>query len=229
MKPAILLSGTLCDGRAFGTLPEYLAAPLVLDHSSFSDARTAAAVLLPSVPPGSLGIAFSLGGWILLEMLRLAPSHFGGILLISGNAHPDMPENAEARRERINLAREAGFDALFAMEWPLMLGQDRQDDPSIRSIILAMAEDAGHAVHARQAEMNISRPDHRALATNPPLPIHVVAGAEDRLCPRERYEVAASGPSSSLTIAEGVGHYLPLEAPDVLPPLLKSRFPEYCA
>ena len=229
MRPAVLLPGTLCDGRAFGILPDRLAAPAILDHSAFQDARAAAAALLGSVPPGSLGIAFSLGSWVLLEMLRLDPARFGAILLVSGNAHPDVPDNAAARRERVSAARVLGFELLFAEEWPAMLGRAERDDGARRALIIAMAEQCGHDCHARQAEMNITRPDHRALALAAPVPIHVVAGADDGLCPRARYEAAAAGQASSLTIIEGAGHYLPIEAPEALAALVKTRFPEYCA
>lgn len=229
MRPAVLLPGTLCDGRVFGTLPDRLARPAILDPSSFSDARTAARDLIEQVEPGSLGIAFSLGGWVLLEMVRLDPMRFAGVVLLSGNTHPDAPQNAQGRRDRVVFARARGFGALFSGEWPAMLGEGHRDDPVIRATILAMADAAGHDSHARQAEMNITRPDHRILASDPPVPIHVFAGAEDALCPPDRYETAASGPASSLTVVDGAGHYLPLEAPEALASALKPCFPEYFA
>lgn len=229
MRPTVLLPGTLCDGRVFGTLPGRLAAPTMLDHSPFSDAGRAAEALLTTVPSGSLGIAFSLGSWVLLEMLRRDPARFDGIVLISGNAHPDAPDNAIARRARVGAARERGFAAVFTGEWSAMVGPARLSDRTLRATVLAMAEDAGHDSHARQTETNISRPDHRALAAAPPVPIHVIAGAMDRLCPRDRYAQAAAGPASSLTVIDHAGHYVPLEAPDALGAVLATRFPEYCA
>lgn len=228
MKTTVLLPGTLCDERIFGALQQQLLHPLNLDHSRWSDAHAAAIAMLDEVPRGSIGISFSLGGWILLEMLRLDPSRFAGIVLVSGNAFPDATENARMRRDRVMMARDKGFDAMFAADWPLMLGPSHRADRAIQEAILSMAERAGHERHARQAEMNINRPDHRQLTKAPPIPIHVVAGTHDGLCPRQRYEEAASGPDSSLTLVEGVGHYVPLESPAVLPSLMKARFPEYC-
>ncbi len=227
MKTTVLLPGTLCDERVFGALPQHLAQPLALDYSAWADTRTAAAALLSKVPAGSIGIAFSLGSWVLLEMLRLAPKRFAGIILVSGNAYPDAPENAKMRRDRVALARAEGFSALFADDWPKMLGHKHRDDPALRRLIVAMAEHAGHESHARQAEANISRPDHRQYASASPIPVHVIAGTEDGLCPRERYEAAANGPGSSLTMVADTGHYLPLEAPVALRSLINARFPEY--
>lgn len=226
MTATILLPGTLCDARVFGTVSPHLAAPVHLDFGAFSDARAAARALIGDVPAGSLGMAFSLGSWVLLEMLRLDPERFRAIVLLGGNAHPDAAENAAMRRARVERAREQGFDALFADEWPAMLGEAHRDDKALRGLILDMANAAGHARHACQAELNISRPDCRDLAARPPRPIHVLAGAQDGLCPRARYEAAASGPGSSLTILEESGHYVPLEAPDAVLALLGRTCPE---
>lgn len=179
--------------------------------------------------PETVGIAFSLGSWVLLEMARMAPERFTAIVLISGNAYPDAPENAFKRHERVARGRDFGFDAIFADEWDIMLGTGSRDDAATRSMILDMAEAVGHDRHARQAEMNINRPDLRAFVANPPMPIHVVAGTADGLCPRDRYEQAASGAHSTLTLLDGIGHYVPLEAPEALANRIDRLFPEYVA
>lgn len=229
MKPAVLLPGTLCDERIFGAIQKHLAQSQVLDFSPWPDTHAAAAALIDQVPPHSVGIAFSLGSWVLLEMLKLAPTRFDGIVLISGNAHPDVPENAAMRRDRVRFAKQNGFEALFANDWPAMLGQGHVENKEIRTAILSMAESAGHDLHERQAEANISRPDLRAFVNSPPMPLHVIAGAEDGLCPRDRYEAVVAGAGSSLTLVDGAGHYLPLEAPDAVIEFLLSHFPEICA
>ncbi|RVQ64621.1 alpha/beta hydrolase [Croceicoccus ponticola] len=228
-KSAVFLAGTLCDDRVFGCLPHRFQNSKVLDHSALGDARIAALNMVEAIPPGTLGIAFSLGSWVLLELARLAPDRFSGIVLISGNAFPDAPENAAKRRERVARAREEGFAALFADDWDHIIGRERRYDPAVRSLIVKMAEAIGHDRHEQQTEMNISRPDLRTMVENPPVPIHVIAGSDDGLCPRNRYEQAAAAPGSSLTVLEGVGHYVPLEAPDALLGVIDRLFPEYAA
>lgn len=227
MKPTVFVPGTLCDHRVFGALPDRVRAPVVVDYSAFSSARAAAVALLPSIPKGSLGISFSLGGWILLEMLRLDPDRFDAILLISGNAHPDASGNAEVRRARVARARVNGFQSVFAEEFDDALGALHREDPDIRDVIVEMAEDMGHDAHAHHAEINIARPDLRGFVADPPRPIHVLAGAQDGLCPRDRYELAAAGPHCRLMLVEGAGHYLPLEDPEAIHTYARAHFPEH--
>ncbi|MES2290321.1 MAG: alpha/beta hydrolase [Pseudomonadota bacterium] len=227
MKPAFLVPGTLCDGRVFGDLVDRLGIPIIADYSAFSSVRDAAVALLPTVPRGSLGISFSLGGWILLELLRLDPDRFEAVVLISGNAHPDGPENAVNRRARVARARADGFQAVFAEEWDGALGPLHRDDPVIQAAIVDMADTAGHDSHARQAEINISRPDFRGFVSNPPCSIHVIAGAQDGLCPQDRYESAAAGPRSRLKVIEGAGHYVALENKAALAAYVQAHFQEY--
>ena len=85
-----------------------------------------------------------------------------------------------------------------------------------------MAEAVGADGLARQAEMNINRPDLRATAANAKVPLLVVAGDEDRLCPPERYAAAAKGIAASRETVPNSGHFLPLEAPSAVRPLMAS-------
>ncbi|MFC4295966.1 alpha/beta fold hydrolase [Novosphingobium tardum] len=226
---AVFLPGTLCDARVFGLLQHSLEGARINNIATYGDATDAARHLVGTVEPETLGVAFSLGSWVLLEMARLAPERFRGIVLISGNAFPDASENAISRRDRVTRGRESGFNAVFAEEWDRMLGPQHRTNTALRSLIVEMAEAVGHERHALQTEMNINRPDLRAFAARARVPIHVIAGSADGLCPRDRYEQAASGPDSTLTVLDGVGHYVPLEAPAVLAAHLYRLFPDYVA
>src|SRR3546814_15996237 len=81
------------------------------------------------------------------------------------------------------------------------------------TLIADMAEAAGDEVHARQAEMNIHRPDLRSLVSTSQRPILALAGEDDRVCPRERYLDLQRAPNAALKIVESAGPFLPLEAP----------------
>lgn len=76
-----------------------------------------------------------------------------------------------------------------------------------------MAESEGDEVHMRQAEMNIHRPDLRAVVNASNRPILAMAGMDDRVCSRDRYLALQDGPSTTLKLINGAGHFLPLEAP----------------
>lgn len=228
MIPTVLLGGTLCDERLFDAMLPGLAAPLILDHRGFDRADAAAAALIDHIPAGALAIGFSLGGWIVLELAQRWPGRLVGAVLISGNAYPDAAGNAAGRRDRVERGRQIGLGPLIEAEKDLLLGKGSRSDPSAFATVRAMAERCGHEVHARQAELNIHRGDHRSFVATTDLPILVVAGDQDPLCPRERYEEAAAGPRSHLRIIEGAGHFLPLEAPRATLEAIEKVFPEAC-
>ena len=213
----VWLPGTLCDERVFGDLPDILGEPAHhVTMSDFSNVGDAAAATSDTVSQRFVAIGFSLGGFVALELLRRAPERVAGVVLISGNAHPDTPANADARREEIRFARENGMPALIGRSWPRLVGLSSRADAGLLQVLIDMAESVGLEGLSHQAEMNISRPDLRATAADAAVPLLLVAGGEDRLCPLERYAAAASGATASLEVVPDAGHFLSLEAPHAL-------------
>ena len=226
MTTTILLPGTLCDGAVFEAIVPRLRDSRTLDFRDCDRAEAAADRLAGQLPERFVGIAFSLGGWVLLEIARRFPQRVIGLALLSGNAFPDDLANAAIRRGKVDAARRSGLTAMVAADWPGVVGSAARDDTRLRDTVAEMAERCGHEVHARQAELNIHRPDRRDTIAVFPWPVLVVAGTEDRLCPVERYEHAASGPGGRLKRLPGVGHYVPLEAPEAVTAAVASMFPE---
>lgn len=206
---AIFVPGTLCDARIFADLRERLpdVHGKVLDLAAHESVEAAAVSALADAPARFVAIGFSLGGFVTLAMLRLAPERLRGVVLIAGNAHPDAPENAATRLADVERARDVGMAAFVAERFP--------NDAS-RHLIAAMAGALGHDAHARHAAMNITRPDLRDTAHCSAVPLLVIAGERDPFCPRERYEIAAAGPMAQLRVIPGAGHYLPIDAPDAV-------------
>lgn len=208
----VLIPGTLCDERVFAPLVSELS--LVARYVSLTGhdrVESAATAILNVAPAHFVAIGFSLGGFVALEIMRHAPERLAGVILLSGNAHSDDPLNAASRRKEVALARDMGVGAVVSANIERFLGSEASGDPAIVETIAAMAETFGPEELASQAEMNIHRPDFRALTAAPPVPLLVVAGAEDQLCSAERYRAAAAG--GDLVTLTGCGHFVPLEAP----------------
>jgi pimeloyl-ACP methyl ester carboxylesterase len=206
---AIFVPGTLCDARIFADLRARLpdVRGKVADLAAHESVEAAAVSALADAPARFVAVGFSLGGFVALEMLRVAPERLRGVVLIAGNAHPDAPENAATRTAEVERARDVGM-ATFVTEW--------YPNDASRQLIIAMAAALGHDAHARHAAMNIARPDLRDVAHGSAVPLLVIAGERDPLCSRERYEIAAAGPMAQLRVISGAGHYLPIEAPDAV-------------
>ncbi|WP_137752235.1 alpha/beta hydrolase [Sphingopyxis sp. L1A2A] len=213
-RPLICLGGTLCDARVFAPLLNCLSrSASIWSHSRFECIPKAAVGLLDALSEEFVAIGFSLGGFIALDALRLAPDKVAGVILISGNAFPDDPANARARRDDVAAGRREGLRALMKRRGAAFVSPSCAIPNDVVDMIAEMAEAEGHSVHARQAEMNIRRPDLRAVVAASERPILALAGVDDHICPSDRYRDLQRAPNATLTMIEGAGHFLPLEAP----------------
>jgi pimeloyl-ACP methyl ester carboxylesterase len=210
----ICLGGTLCDERVFAPLIARLSRPATTwSYNQYDRVADAGAALLDAGPERFVAIGFSLGGFIALEALRLGPDRVAGVVLLSGNAFPDNLANAHARRDDVAAGRREGLRAFMKRRRGTLVSPARADSDDVVDLIADMADAEGDDVHARQAEMNIHRPDFRRVVAVSDRPILALAGAQDRVCPQDRYLDLQRVPNVTLKMVECAGHFLPLEAP----------------
>jgi pimeloyl-ACP methyl ester carboxylesterase len=213
-SPIVAIPGTLCDHRLFQPLEMALGRTFhCVETHHASSIADAAANALREAPDRFVALGFSLGGWVALDLLRLAPERVVAVILLSGNALPDDPANHAGRRAAVEAARRGGMKAFILDNLPRWVGDGALDSADTSAALITMAEHVGHDGHQRQAEMNITRPNLLAVADHSSVPILLLAGADDRLCPSERYARTGVSPRVQLVTLPGVGHYLPLEAP----------------
>lgn len=215
MAPVVLIPGTLCDGRVFAPMLERLdLAATEIQPISHDNVVDAARHVLATAPPRFVALGFSLGGFVVLELLRLAPDRIVGAALIASNAHPLQPGGAESRRAEVARAREVGVAGLIETLWPTYVAGDRLGDATLKQVVVAMAEDVGIERFAAQAELAIGRPDSRATVKQTAIPLLALCGDQDAMSSPERCAVFANAPRARVVELPGVGHFLPLEAPD---------------
>lgn len=212
--PALFVPGTLCDQAVYEPMLAHL--DLEPNHAppiDWPDVASAANALLDCAPRRFLGIGFSLGGFVLLELLRRAPERLLGMVFIASNPLPLRPGKADGRRADATLARERGVSAVIARLWPNYVAPHRLDNVEIRSAIEAMAERVGVERFVKQTELGITRPDSRDTLRSATLPILALCGAVDRAGPpgsRQSFEEI-----TRVRVVEfaKTGHFIPLEAP----------------
>ncbi len=213
--PLVCIGGTLCDERLFAPMLERLGRAADVWLPNMHDRIDAAATaLLDSVPGPFVALGFSLGGFVAIEALRQCPDRVRGLVLVSGNAFPDDPTNAIARRADVAAGRELGLHNWMISRTALLCANQLAHSVTMMTILAEMAAGQGDDVHARQAELNIHRPDLRAVVSAANVPMLAIAGSSDRLCPAERYLELAHSANMRLVIIGGAGHFLPLEKPD---------------
>lgn len=213
VAPLVCVPGTLCDARLFDPMLAALGCAAQVFELADDSVGAAAGRMLAAAPPRFVAVGFSLGGFVVLEVLRRAPGRLAGAVLIASHAHPDSPAAAAERTRQAVLFDQGGPAALIADRWPRYVAAGALDRSRLRGAIMAMAAGFDSAAFARQSALAASRPDARAAGNPARVPLLVLGGDADALCPPERARAAALALDGTYVALPGVGHFAPLEAP----------------
>src|SRR5215213_3598245 len=111
-EPLVLLPGLLCDQRLFApqlpalaSLRQVLIPDLTQDDSIEGMARR----VLDAAPDRFALAGLSMGGYVALEIMRLAPGRVSRLALLDTRARSDTPEETARRRGLLELSAEGEF------------------------------------------------------------------------------------------------------------------------
>jgi pimeloyl-ACP methyl ester carboxylesterase len=215
--PLVLVPGLLCDDRLWRDQAEHLADlvdPTVADITRGVSVLEMAHAVLDAAPERFALAGLSLGGYVALEIMRVAPERVARLALLDTSARADTPEQTAARRELVELSREGRFDEVPRRLLPDLVHPDRLDDERLTSVVLSMADVVGPEAFVRQEEAIIGRPDSRGDLPGIACPTLVLCGREDALTPLHLHEeMAARIPGSRLRVIDECGHLSTLERP----------------
>ena len=185
---------------------------------SIEDMADDAAALLEALDiPAAAVAGFSMGGYILAQMLVRHPLKVRAAAFVStGGANADPPERQEARMKSMQFVIDEGtaafadafvpqlFTPAYAASHPDEVGQTREVIEGQRPASIALLLDA-----LRQ------RVDVAYYLKDIHVPCAVIGGEEDALISaqtmRELHEIL---PGSTVDLIGGVGHMSPVEAPE---------------
>lgn len=215
--PLLLLPGLLCDHRLWQHQIDGLAGLAQCTVADLTGANTIAGLAqaaLAQAPAGRFVLAgLSMGGYVALEIMRLAPERVSALALLDTSARPDTPEATAARHE---LLRHAGPDLqrVIATLLPRLVHPSHLSDPAIVGVITAMARSVGRNAFVRQIKAIIGRADSRPSLGRIACPTLVLCGREDALTKVEVHEELVAGiPGARLVVIEDAGHLTPIERP----------------
>jgi pimeloyl-ACP methyl ester carboxylesterase len=220
----LILPGLLEDADAFGhqvtTLREHgaVVAADLTRHDTMAGLARAAFEQAPQGPLAVLG--HSMGGYVLLEMLRQDPGRITSAVFLNTNARPDSEESTANRRRLMELAGR-DFPAVIRSLMPKLVAEAHLADSRITGTITSMALATGKEAFARQQEAIIGRPDSRPGLGAITCPTLVIAGEQDQVMPVEVVREIAEGiPGARFEVVAGSGHMTSLERPAALTRLL---------
>jgi len=214
----VLVSGLLCDELMWqGQLTALAAAAdcWVADHTRSETMAEVAADVLRDAPFEKFALAgLSMGGYVVLEMMRQAAHRVQRLALLDTTARSDTAEQTRKRRDFISLAERGRFLGITDVLLPLLIHPSQLANRELASTIRKMAKNTGRDAFIRQERAIISRSDSLPLLSRIACPTLVMCGRQDALTPLALHEELAAGISGSrLEIVEECGHLSTMERP----------------
>jgi pimeloyl-ACP methyl ester carboxylesterase len=158
----------------------------------------------------------SIGGYLTMAVLRLAPERVGGLVLIDTKATADTPEAAENRLRLAERAEAEGVSGWLAesMLPNLLAERTRTEEPGVVETVRNLIDSQPPTGVAWAARAMAARPDSQEALAGTDVPALLVVGEEDTLTPPEAARaIAGVLPEAELVVLPGAGHLTPLEDP----------------
>lgn len=179
--------------------------------------------ILETAPEKFAMAGLSMGGYVALEMMRLAGNRVTHLALIASSARQDTPERKHQRNAMINLSKKGKFLGISPRLLPSIIAREHLDNPAVYGPILAMAETIGRKGFIRQETAAMSRRDQCDTLQAITCPTLVIVGNSDRLTPPHLSEEMHQGVAgSTFHMLEACGHLPPLEQPETVTRLMQQ-------
>lgn len=224
-EPLVLLSGMLGDARLWDDVAASLADvalpwPARIDRDD-SIAEMAGSVLAEAPPRFALA-GHSLGAVVALEIIRQAPERVSRLALLNASARGPAEVQIESWQRWHRRTEEGEFDEV-ATELARATLSDADQSPELVTRNRRMADTVGREGFLRQLAAQCTRPDSRAALATIDVPVLVLSGQRDEICPPAlQAELAQLCPPARLATIAEAGHMAPLEQPAAVTAVLRE-------
>ena len=189
MYPLMMLPGLMNDARVWEPISRALdrERPCVICPTTEEEGVEAiAAVAIKAMPAGPFCVVgFSLGGYVAMEVFRLAPKRVRGLALLATGGRSEDEQGRAFRQHMIEVTRSSSdaFENAARSFLPRVLHPEHLNNVAIVSILTDMARSVGSDGFVRQQITAMHRPDSLSTLQNVHVPALVLCGAEDQICP----------------------------------------------
>jgi len=226
VKTLVMIPGMMCDERIFAPQIEGLSDSIriiVADISGHSTVQDLAAEVLKKSPPKFHLLGHSMGGIVAMEMYAQEPSRIEKLVLMDTNHKAELEEVKAMRDPQMKAAKEGKLVDVMRDEMKPNYLDASDNRESILQTCMEMAKSMGPEVFINQSKALQTRVDQQSTLSLIAVPVLVICGSNDILCPVERHELMHSIINDSeLKIINNAGHIPTLEQPKETTEVLKK-------
>ena len=219
-EPLVLVPGLNCTDALFAPQIRALAgerAVVVAENRLDETLEGMAQRLLAGAPERFALGGLSMGGYVALAVMRLAPERVTRLALLDTTARPDTEEASANRRRLIALAEQGRFEEVHPVLWQRLVARERLSDRALEGEVRGMMVDTGAQAFIRQQRAIMARPDARPDLPRIAVPTLILVGDEDQITPPAMAEEMADAiAASSLVVVPGCGHLSTMEQPEAV-------------
>ncbi len=158
----------------------------------------------------------SMGGYVLMALLRRHPERVSGVILMATKATADTASGKQGRDDMIALARSDGAAAIAEKMLPRMLtSRTRSEDPGLVDFVRSMmASTSVEGIVGALGAMR-DRPDSTSTLEGVLVPSLVIGGGADEIAPPAETEAMQRAiPGAEFALIPDAAHLLNLEQPE---------------
>lgn len=212
-----MVPGMMCDERIFSPQIEALSQNLevtIADISNFSSVRELASDVLKKAPKKFSLLGHSMGGIVAMEIYSQEPNRIEKLILMDTNPKAELDEVKLKREPQIREVNKGKLLEVMRDEMKPNYLAESENKRSVLNICMDMALSLGPDVFINQSRALQSRLDQQNTIQSINIPVLIMCGSEDKLCPVERHEMMHNMISDSdLKIINNAGHMPTLEQP----------------
>ena len=207
----------MCDERIFSPQIEELSQNLevtIADISNFSSVSELASDVLKKAPKSFSLLGHSMGGIVAMEIYSQEPKRIEKLILMDTNPKAELDEVKLKREPQIKEVNKGKLLEVMRDEMKPNYLAESENKRSVLNVCMDMALTLGPDVFINQSRALQSRLDQQNTIQSIKIPVLIMCGSEDKLCPVERHEMMHNMISDSdLIIINNAGHMPTLEQP----------------
>lgn len=155
----------------------------------------------------------SMGGYVVMELLRRAPERLAGALLVDTKADADTEEAAAGRHVMAEAVLAKGRPVLDPMVDALLGTTTRTSRPDVVDRVVGWLDQVSPRSVAWAQRAMAGRPGSWTTLSETHVPVGVVVGDEDTLSPPDAAQRMADAAGTAVHLVPGAGHLAVTENP----------------